>query len=277
MIMSATNYDWGNIAELTTAGATLLALVVAVLTIIAKRRDDRRADRLNRVNRQLSEFYGKLMILYEAGMRDWCSFIAQYGNDSKKLGREFVRFFPFEFKEDDPITSFNPEPPNAEQLKTYRNWLKTLFLRTNERILEVIYANADLVIGKMMPQVLVLFAEHVASVRLMHLTLEEEEAKEEAGLKSAILNNWKEYVTRMAPYPGTIGYYIVSSFEVLKEEQERLLSTHDTPLTEKLIADRVKLAMWEKESYWCKREHEVRAEAGQHYEYKPIPKPNNEP
>ncbi len=272
---------WGSVldgltADGITAAAAVLALMAGFWAIKAKRRDDRRADRLNRVNRQLSDFYGKLSILYEAGMRDWCSFIIQYGNDSKILGREFVRFFPFEEKEDEPITRFNPEAPNAEQLKAYRKWLRTLFLKTNERMLEVIYANADLIIGKSMPPVLILFAEHVASVRLMQLTLEEEEHKEALGSKSTMLDDWRAYVNLMAPYPGDIGYYIGASFEILKAEQERLLSTHDKPLTEKVIADKIKLSMWEKESYWGRREYEARTAAGQDYEYKPIPKPELE-
>lgn len=275
-ITRLTSYSWGSGAEIITAIATVLALVVASLAIRAKRRDDRRADRLHRVNRQLSEFYGKLSILYEAGMRDWCSFIAQQGNDSKNLGREFVRFFPFEEKEEEPITAFNPSPPTAEQLKAYRKWLKTLFMKTNERMLDVIYANADLVIGKSMPPVLILFAEHVASLRLLQLTLDEEELKEQRGSKSFLLDDWREYVKLMAPYPGDIGYYIGASFEVLKEQQERLLSTHGTPLTEKQIARKIKLLQWKKESYWCKKEFEVRTKAGQHYVYKPVPKPESE-
>lgn len=266
-------YEWGSIAEIITAIATGFAILVARRAIKAKRKDDRRADRLNRVNRQLSDFYGKLSILFEVGMRDWCSFIAQYGNDSKKLGREFVRFFPFEVKEDDPITSFNPAPPNAEQLKVYRRWLKIRFIETNEIMAEVIYANADLVIGGIMPQVLVLFAEHVASVKLMQFTLEEEELKEKGGAKSLILDDWKEYVKLMAPYPKDIGHYINASFEILKEEQERLLSTHDKPYTEKMIEDRIRQEMWKKENYWGEREQKARANAGQHYEYKPMPQP----
>lgn len=85
---------WGNFAEIVTAGATIAAVVVAIRTIQAKRVDDRRTDRLNRINQQLSQLYGKLSILYETGMRDWCSFIEQHGNDSKMHAREFVQFFP---------------------------------------------------------------------------------------------------------------------------------------------------------------------------------------
>lgn len=85
---------WGNIAEIATASATIAAVVVAIRTIQAKRVDDRRTDRLNRINQQLSQLYGKLSILYETGMRDWCSFIEQHGNDSKMYAREFVQFFP---------------------------------------------------------------------------------------------------------------------------------------------------------------------------------------
>jgi hypothetical protein len=67
--------DWGSAPDWITALAAMGALIGGYLTIRAKREDDRRADRLNRINRQLSDFYGKLSIVYEAGTRDWCSFI----------------------------------------------------------------------------------------------------------------------------------------------------------------------------------------------------------
>jgi hypothetical protein len=245
---------WGNVAEMVTAVATIAAVVVAMRTINAKRVDDRRTDRLNRINQQLSQLYGKLSILYETGMRDWCSFIEQHGNDSKMFAREFVQFFPSGENADDL------PPPTAEQLKAYRRWLKTLFTKTNEKMLEVIYANADLVIGKSMPPVLILFAQHVSSMRLLQITLEEEEQKEESGSKSAILDDWREYVKLMAPYPGDTGFYIGACFEVLKEEQERLLSTHETLLTEMEIAQKIKDTQQKRAEFWDKRGVEIRAE-----------------
>lgn len=270
--MKLSNVDWGSMAEVLTAVATLLAVVVAFLTIRAKRRDDRRADRLSRINRQLSELYGKLTILNETGMRNWYSFVSQHSNDSPALDREFRRFFPYAPKADEPITAFNPAPPDAEQLKAYRKWLRTLFMKTNEGMLDVIYANADLVVGRTMPPVLVSFAEHVASLRLLLLHIEEEEAKVKEGVKESVFSDdWREYVHHMAAHPGGLGHYINASFEVLKGEQERLLSTHSAPFTEKAIAERIRRRHWEKESYWCKKEHEVRAKAGQHYLYKPVP------
>ncbi|RYE14724.1 MAG: hypothetical protein EOP45_19260 [Sphingobacteriaceae bacterium] len=215
--------------------------------------DDRRTDRLNRINQQLSQLYGKLSILYETGMRDWCSFIEQHGNDSKMFAREFVQFFPSGENVDDL------PPPTTEQLKAYRKWLKTLFTKTNEKMLEVIYANADLVIGKEMPRVLVLFAQHVSSMRLLQVILEEEEHREESGSKSAILDDWREYVKLMAPYPGDTGFYIGACFEVLKEEQERLLSTLETPLIEMEIAQKIEAVQQKRAEFWNKRGVEIRA------------------
>jgi hypothetical protein len=265
--------NWGSFAEVVTAIATLFAVVIAGLAIWAKRRDDRRADRLSRINRQLSELYGKLESLNAAGQRNWYSFVSQHSNDLKTLGREFMRFFPYEVKEVEPITRFNPAPPDAGQLKAYRKWLKTLFMETNEEMLKAIIANADLVVGKEMPQVLIDFAEHVATLRLLLLKLDEEERLEEkSSTKSSLLANWEEHVT-VAPHPAGLGNYISAAYEVLKEEQERLLSTHGQPFTEKEIADKIKARQWEKEDSWCKKEHEARKKAGQLYEYKPVLKP----
>jgi hypothetical protein len=258
--------DWGNVAEITTAVATVCAVAVAISTIIAKRRDDRRADRLTRINRQLSEFYGKLSILYEAGMSDWLSFVSQHGNDSQHLGKHFRRFFPYEIKESEPITQFNPPPPTAEQLAAYRKWLRTLFMKTNERMLEVIYSNVDLVVGKTMPQVFVIFASHVASLRLLLLALEEEERIVATRGKSTILDDWQQYVKLMSEHPGgRLGFYLNAAFEVLKEEQERLLSTDDEPLTEIQIAENIRVAVNAEAQKWRDLEHEARAAAGQHY------------
>jgi hypothetical protein len=258
--------EWGNVAEITTAIATVFAVAVAVATIIAKRRDDRRADRLTRINRQLSEFYGKLSILYEAGMSDWLSFVYQHGNDSQQPNKHFRRFFPYEVKESEPITQFNPPPPTAEQLAAYRKWLRTLFMKTNEGMLEVIYSNVDLVVGKKMPQVFVVFASHVASLRLLLLTLDEEERIVEQGGTSTLLGDWRQYVSLMSEHPGgRIGFYLNATFEVLKEEQEKLLSTDDEPLTEIQIAENIRVSVNEEARKWRDLEHEARAAVGQHY------------
>jgi hypothetical protein len=253
----------GNIAEIAgivTALATAGAVYVAKKTIDAKREDDRRTARLNRINQQLSQLYGKLSILYEIGMRDWCSFIEQHGNDSKMHAREFVQFFPRVENNDGLPTNLDPLPPNAEQLKAYRKWLKTLFTKTNEKMLEVIYTNADLVIGKNMPPVLILFAQHVSSMRLLQVTLEEEELKVASGSKSTILDDWKEYVKLMAPYPGDTGFYIGACFEVLKEEQEMLLSTSKIPFSEMEIAERIEKAQRNRAEFWNSREVLIKAE-----------------
>lgn len=258
--------EWGNAAEITTAFATVCAVAVAITTIVAKRRDDRRADRLTRINRQLSDFYGKLSILYEAGMSDWLSFVSQHSNDSQHLSKHFRRFFPYEVKESEPITQFNPPPPTAEQLKAYRKWLRTLFMRTNERMLEVIYSNVDLVVGRKMPQVFVIFASHVASLRLLLLALDEEERIVANKGQSTFLDDWKQYVGLMSEHPGgRLGFYLGAAFEVLKEEQERLLSTDDEPLTEMQIAEKIRISVNEEARKWRDLEHEARAAAGQQY------------
>ncbi len=259
--------EWKNVAEITTAIATVCAVAVAISTIIAKRRDDRRANRLARINRQLSEFYGKLSILYEAGMSDWLSFVYQHGNDLPQLDKHFRRFFPYAVKEGEPTTKFNPPPPTAEQLAAYRKWLRTLFMKTNERILEVIYSNVDLVVGRKMPKVFVTFASHVASLRLLLLALDEEERVVANNGESALLNNWQQYVSLMNEHPGgRIGFYLNAAFEVLKEEQEKLLSTDEEPLTEIQIAERVRISVNAEAQKWRDLEHKARAAVGQHYD-----------
>jgi len=140
-------------------------------------------------------------------------------------------------------------------------------MKTNEEMLLVIYDNADLVVGGKMQSIFVVFAEHVASLRILLLRLEEEEKQP----VSTFLDDWEQYVEFISAYPSSMNHYISASFEVLKKAQEKLLSTHSKPLTEKELANKIEQRQWEMSDYWCKREHEVRARAGQHYEYKPVP------
>lgn len=266
-----TKHDWGSVPTQISAVAAVLALIVAITTIVTKRLGDLRADRLSRINRQLSQLYGKLLILNDAGGRNWLSFVSRHGNDLKVLGKEFMRFFPYDEKPEEPITFFNPTDPNAEQLKAYRQWLKNIFMKTNEAMLEAIYGNADLVVGQEMPQVFVTFAEHVDSLKILIMRLDEEEKL----ANSEFLDNWREYASLTAPHPaGGMGHYISAAYEVLKETQEGLLSTYfKSPPTEKQLAKKIKRIQWEKEDFWCKREYEIRTAAGQFYEYKPVPRP----
>jgi hypothetical protein len=72
----------GTPAQLLSAAAATTGVGVAITAINAKRRDERRADRLKRLSRQLSDLYGKLQMLHETGARHWRHFLEQHGTDS---------------------------------------------------------------------------------------------------------------------------------------------------------------------------------------------------
>src|SRR3954470_3086613 len=85
------------------------------------RREGKRAARLERLGKQLSNLYGPLFARYEIGERHWFAFLEKYSKDPM-LEVEFKRFFP----EDRDFAA-----PDATALEAYRSWMKTIFMPTN--------------------------------------------------------------------------------------------------------------------------------------------------
>lgn len=191
----------------------LIAVLIAQIVFIwkyyaeqkAKRKDEKRTAKLNRLNQQLSDLYGPLYALYETGEKQWLTFVDKYSNDPMPVP-EFKRFF---------VEERDFESPNPEQLKEYRLWMKTTFMPNNIRMEEVIVNRAELIVGKGMPQCLLDLCAHVAANKPVMDRWEAEdfdEASEEdhkAGYR----------------HPGfAIREYVRASFNVLKKEQELLLN-----------------------------------------------------
>jgi len=103
----------------------------------------RRKDRLDRVSRQLSEFYGPLLSLVSTGTSTWTLFRKTYRPGGSFWGRL-------------------PEPTEHEAA-TWRLWMSEVFMPLNRRIAEVIHSKADLLEEREMPQCLLDVCAHVAS------------------------------------------------------------------------------------------------------------------
>ena len=112
----------------------------------AKRKDDKRAAKLARLNKQVSDLYGPLYALYETGERNWFAFIELYAQDPMPVAL-FRRFFPVDERE--------IPAPGTEALKTFRRYMKTMFMSTNVAMEQCIVNNAELLVGKTIPDPLI--------------------------------------------------------------------------------------------------------------------------
>src|SRR5215212_9630765 len=125
---------------------TLVGVGVAAIGYFIKYRTDlnleQRNDRLERVNRQLSEFYGPLLALTRASDQSWQAFRKRYrpGEGS--------------FWKNDP-------PPTLEDAAAWRLWMTTVFVPVHERMMELVLERADLIEEPDMPACLLALCAHV--------------------------------------------------------------------------------------------------------------------
>jgi hypothetical protein len=149
----------------------------------------RRKDRLDRVNRQLSEFYGPLLASVAASTRSWEAFRSRYRPGGSYWDR-------------DPS-------PTQEEAEAWRLWMTEVFVPLNERVAELVVTKADLLVSHDMPPCLLDLVAHVESYR-------------------AVLASWGKgnFRENTAPfnYPQpALQRYAEACFSDLKAEQEGLL------------------------------------------------------
>jgi hypothetical protein len=181
-----------------TVGASIVAAFAGfVAAYVNNLRLARRKDRLDRVSRQLSEFYGPLLSLVSTGNATWSVFRRTY-----RPGRSFWGTEP---------------PPTDEEAATWRLWMREVFMPLNRRIAEVIHSKADLLEEEEMPQCLLDVCAHVASYE-------------------PVLKRWDdgdvEQHTALNLFPRRdLTAYAEQSFHRLKTEQSRLLAREHAPPT----------------------------------------------
>jgi hypothetical protein len=175
---------------LVTLSVTLVIAVAGYLaTYLNTLRLARRKDRLDRVSKQLSDFYGPLLALSRAGGRSWEQFMNLY--------RPNKRYF---WDPDDPLTE--------EQEKVFRIWMRHVFMPLNVRMVDVVTNKADLLDEPEMPEFLFDLCAHVASYQAILKRWEDEDFSE----NTAGIN-----------FPREIIEYAEATFTRLKAEQNRLL------------------------------------------------------
>ncbi|MFJ5881411.1 hypothetical protein [Kitasatospora cineracea] len=171
-----------------------------VATYATNLRLARRKDRLERVNRQLSELYGPLYAQVEAVDRAWDKFA--------------IRYMPM---------WTDPPSATAEQAATWRLWMSTVFMPLNRRMAELVVSRADLLNEETIPEPLKELCAHVACYEPVLARWQED------GFDSIRLD---DHVSIAGNYPRSeLAAYIRTSFESLKLEQAHLLAQTQHVLT----------------------------------------------
>ncbi|MFD8078711.1 hypothetical protein ACFV3E_39400 [Streptomyces sp. NPDC059718] len=125
-----------------------LAFVGYVVTYLNGLRLSQRQERLARVNRQLSDFYGPLFALTEANSR---SFRAFKERNARPDGRS-----PF----------VHETPPTEEELAEWRLWVTTVFLPNIQAMRDLVIRHADLLTEAEMPPILLHLCAHVSGYEI---------------------------------------------------------------------------------------------------------------
>ena len=194
----------------TEEAVALIGVCIAVIGYFIKYRIDlrlaQRNDRLERINRQLSEFYGPLLALTRPSGQSWQAFRQRY----RPPGSE-------SFWKSDP-------PPTRDDTIAWRLWMTTVFMPVHQRMMELVLNRADLIEEPEMPPCLLDLCAHVNGYQ-------------------AILKEWETGEISMARednisvviFPGQeLAEYAATAFSRLKAEQARLLgSTEKTERSSK--------------------------------------------
>jgi len=181
-------------AALVGVGAALFGYFVKYATDI---RLAQRNDRLERINRQLSEFYGPLLALTRASDESWQAFRKRYRPGAGSY-----------WKADPPLT--------AEDALVWRLWMSTVFVPVHRQMMELVLDHADLIEEPDMPPCLLALCAHIAGYQ-------------------AVLKEWERGEVSMARednisvvnFPGDeLATYAAEAFTRLKAQQAELLGTN---------------------------------------------------
>ncbi len=165
----------------------LLALLGYLATYWNNLRLSQHKDKLDRINRQLSDLYGPMFSLTHASNIAWQGFRSKHRPDRSYFDGTVL-----------------PE----EDLAEWRLWMSKVFMPINIQLYDIILTKSDLLIETEMPQCLLLFCAHVAAYQ-------------------AVLEKWanKDYSEHLSVvgYPGEIEQYAQRSYAEIKSRQAILL------------------------------------------------------
>jgi hypothetical protein len=179
--------------------AALGAVVVAVIGYVVKYVTDvwlaQRDDRLERINRQLSEFYGPLLAHTRSSHEAWQAFRRRYRPGAEKS-----------FWHQDP-------PPTQDEVLAWRLWMSTVFMPIHQRMSELVLVHADLIEEPEMPACLLALCAHVAGYQAVRQRWETDDVSLAREDNVSVVN----FPTR------ELAAYAAAAFGRLKAEQSALL------------------------------------------------------
>jgi hypothetical protein len=189
-----------------TAVVTLIGVCVAAIGYFIKYRIDlkleQRKDRLERINRQLSEFYGPLLALTRSSDESWQAFRKRY---RPSVGESFWKSDP---------------PPTREDAAAWRLWMTTVFVPLHQRMMDLVLMHAALIEEPEMPSCLLVVCVHVAGYQAVLKEWETGEISVERDDNISIVN-----------FPGEeLAEYAAAAFSRLKAEQASLLGSTAVPV-----------------------------------------------
>jgi hypothetical protein len=187
-------------------GAEIVALIgvlVAAVGYFIKYRTDlklaQRIDRLERINRQLSEFYGPLLALTRSSDESWKAFRKRYRTGGGSFWKSDPR-------------------PTKEDVVAWRLWMTTVFVPLHQRMAELVLEHADLVEESDMPPCLLALCAHIAGYQAVLKQWETGEISLEREDNLSVVNFPSQELT----------VYASDAFHRLKTEQAELLGTNAT-------------------------------------------------
>jgi|ERR1700694_3345415 len=171
--------------------ALCIALATGIFVYFNNYYNERRKAKLERINRQLGEFYGPLYSLLKSDQAAWKAFCEKYRI------KDFV---------------FDPKcPPPEEILIAWRLFMDMIFGPSHEKMYDVIISKSDLLIEDNMPACLLRLISHIA----VYKTVREKWKNGDFSEHTSIID-----------FPTDVDEYIVNSFERLKREQYFMLHAH---------------------------------------------------
>lgn len=172
----------------------IVAIFVAFTGFIIKFINDiilaKRKDKLDRINKQLSDFYGPLYSLRKSSNVAWAAF--------RKKNKPTGAYFG------------NPNSPtNEEDIEIWKHYMIYVFMPINDKIYDIIVNKSDLLIENEMPKCLLDLISHIV-------------------IYKAVIKNWEKgnnnEFTSTSNFPLEVDDYIFKSFEKLKKEQYKIIN-----------------------------------------------------
>jgi hypothetical protein len=167
-----------------------VAVVGLFITYANNLRLARRKDRLDWVNRQLSEMYGPLLSLSTASEAAWVEF--------RRTWRPYVG--PY----------WGEPDPTEEECAAWRTWMSAVFMPLNRRMRDVVVERSDLVDEPSMPECLIDLCGYVAAY--------------EAVIAQWLDGNLSQHAIDLNFPSEAVVNYAQAAFTRLKAEQRQLLA-----------------------------------------------------